>query len=288
MSKERYVIEALARGMEALALFTRETPQLGLGDVTASLGCTKSMAYRILSTLEATGYLAYDQATRRYRPTVKVLELGFTAIHALGLRETARPLLEALVDAVGETVSLAVLSQGRVLYLERIHNRAIVGIMLGVGSQVPAHATALGKVLLAGLTRTECEQQLALQPLQALTPNTLIDREALLAELEKVRCQGYAVDDEELAPGLRAVAAPLYDEHGRVVAAINITGATTTITHERIESELTPALLATAHTISRALGFAGRVMSNLSADYRVSRNRLERKGFEDRKERVKC
>ncbi|HAJ37122.1 MAG TPA: IclR family transcriptional regulator [Chloroflexi bacterium] len=258
MPKDRYVIEALARGMEALALFTRETPHLSLGDVTASLGCTKSMAYRILSTLEVSGYLTYDQTTRRYCPTVRVLELGFTAIHALGLRENARPLLEALVQAVGETVSLAVLSQGRVLYLERIHNRAIVGIMLGVGSQVPAHATALGKVLLAGLTRAECEQQLALQPLQALTPNTLTDREALLAELEKVRRQGYAVDDEELAPGLRAVAAPVYDEHGHVVAAINITGATTTITHERIETELAPALIATAHAISRALGFAGR------------------------------
>lgn len=255
-SESRYQIEALARGLAILELFTSEEPSLSLSDIVAALGLNKSTAFRFLSTLEAMGYLEREPSTRRYRPSLKVLRLGFRAIN-LEVRQVARPHLERLAQELGETVSLGVLRGTDVVYIDRVRNRAIVGVTLGLGSQLPAHTTTIGKVLLADLPPDELTTFLESVRFEELTPRTLTTGEALLTELNIVRTQGYAICDEELAPGLRAAGAPVRDIDGKAIAAINVSGSISTISHERLKAEIVPAVVRTAHQISSALGYLG-------------------------------
>ena len=253
-AKPRYGIEALARGLEILALFTTESPSLSLTEIVATLELNKSTAFRVLSTLEMLGYLERDPATRRYRPGLKVLQLGFTALNGLEVGQMARPYLERLAQVVNETASLGVLDGMRIIYVDRIRNRAIVGVVIGIGSHVPAHCTSLGKVLLADLPPDELNCRLVDADLAAFTSHTIIDPRALLDELTLVRQRGYATSDEELAVGLRAVAAPIRDATQKAVAAINVSGPVTSISHERLKSEIMPAVVKTAVQISLTLG----------------------------------
>lgn len=253
--KSRYNIEALARGLDILSLFSAEHPSLSLSQIVELLQLNKSTVYRVLSTLESMGYLEQDPITGQYRPGLKVLQLGYTAIHTLELRQIAHPYLEKLSQELMETVSLAVLDGFRTIYVDRIRNQSIVGVVLGVGSSLSAHCTALGKVLLADLPAKDINQLLASNELNAYTPKTLRTRKSLLAVLEEIRQQGYAVDDEELASGLRAVAAPIRDLSKRTIAAANVTGTTLHITDERIQEEIIPALINTTKQISSVLGY---------------------------------
>jgi len=254
--KSRYNIESLARGLEILSLFSAGRPYLSLSQIVELLSLNKSTAYRVLSTMQAMGYLEQDQTTRQYRPGLKVLQLGFTAINALEFRQVARPYLEKLSQELGETVSLAALDGFRTIYVDRVRNQSIVGVTLEVGSSLPAHCNALGKVLLAGLPTDDVNNLLATHELNAFTPKTLTTKKSLLAELQKIRNQGYAVDDEELALGLRAASVPVCDLSKRTVAAVNVTGTTLRITYKRLTDEVIPALIKTASQISTSLGYS--------------------------------
>jgi IclR family pca regulon transcriptional regulator len=254
-SKNRYNIEALARGLEILSLFSVERPALSLSQIVATLQLNKSTAYRVLSTLEALGYLEQDAVTRLYRPGLRVLQLGFTAVNSLEIRQIARPHLERLSQQLGETVSLAALDGFRTVYVDRVRNQAIVGVTLGVGSSLPAHCSSLGQVLLADLPASDLDALLASHELSAYTPKTLTSAAALRARLEEIRRRGYAIGDEELAPGLRAASAPVRDSSGRAAAAVNVTGSTDRLSYQRLDEQIIPALLETAARISTALGY---------------------------------
>ena len=192
----------------------------------------------------------------RYRPSLKVLQLGFTALNSLEVGQVARPYLERLAQEVSEAASLGVLDGLNVIYVDRIRNRAIVGVVIEIGSHVPGHCTALGKVLLADLPPEEFDKRLARADLTEYTSRTITDREALLNEVALARQRGYAVSDEELAVGLRAVAAPIRDASQKAVAAINVSGSVTTISRERLKTEIAPAVVKAAAQISLALGYS--------------------------------
>lgn len=258
MKPSRYTIDALARGLEVLALFSAERPSLTLAELTAAAGLNKSTAFRVAATLESLGYLEHDPATRRYRPGLAVLQLGFAALSGMELRQVARPHLERLAQEFDETASLAVLDRdGRdIIYIDRVRNRSIVGVVLGVGSRVPAHAASLGKALLAARSDAELAAWISGAPAQALTDHTLTSQ-ALLEDLAAVRQRGFALSDQELASGLRGAAAAIRDERGRAVAAVSISGPSSTISMERLAQQIGPAVAETALRISRGLGFPG-------------------------------
>jgi IclR family pca regulon transcriptional regulator len=220
---------------------------------------------RIASTLEGAGYLRRDPETKRYRPSLKVLQLGFSALRSMDIRQSARPYLDRLSKETGETVSLAVLDGLEIVYVDRIRNRQIVGVVLGMGSRLPAHCTSMGKAMLAYLPEDQLKTRLNGAVLAACTGNTIVEIDSLEADLAKVRRRGYAVNNQELAVGLRAVAAPIWGEHGQVVAAINISGSTETISRSRLKQELVPLLSKTAAEISQSLGFMD---GNISGDAR--------------------
>lgn len=260
MKKESsYVIESLQRGLHVLSLFNRERSALTLTEIVEATGLNKSTAFRVVNTLDSSGYLERDPDTRQYRPGLKVLQLGFSAISSLEFRQLARPYLRKLSEATGETTSLGVLDDLEVVYVDRIRSRQIiVGVVLGIGSRIPANCASMGKVLLAYLPPAELAQRIGQTPLTPCTPNSQVDLSILEAELIEVRQQRYATNDEELEIGLRAVAAPIWDDNQQVVAAINVSGSVRTISTERLLSELMPQVRDTAERISLALGYGGR------------------------------
>lgn len=252
----RYNVEALARGLDILGLFSPQNTSLSLMEVASQLELNKSTVFRLVSTLESMGYLERDPQTRRYRPSLKILHLGYTVINSLEVRQVARPHLESLSRELEETVSLCVLDGDHVVYVDRVRNKSIVGVLLKIGSRIPAHSATVGKVLLADLTPGELDTFLNSAALTPCTSRTISEREALVAELSKVRKNGYAICDGELAIGLRAAGAPIYDHEQKAIAAINVSGSSTTITLNHLKKVIVPAVVKTAAQISFALGYA--------------------------------
>jgi DNA-binding IclR family transcriptional regulator len=226
------------------SLYTIEALQRGLGVLAP--------------TLESSGYLEKDPNTKRYRPGLKVLQLGFTAISSLEFRQVAHPYLSRLSTETNETVSLGVLDEMEVVYVDRVRaRRMIVGVILGLGSRIPAHCASLGKVLLAFLPADELKEKIYQSKLTPCTINSINDYASLERELARVREQGYATNNEELESGLRAVAAPIWNHNQQVVVAINVSGSVRNITPQRIEHELAPKVCDVADQISQSLGYGG-------------------------------
>lgn len=253
-----YYIEALARGLDVLSLFSREHPTLAMSEVVALSGLSKATAYRVLSTLEATGYLQREAQTKRYSPSLKVLTLGFTAINNLDVRQIARPHLEQLAQKLELTTSLAILDGLWVVYADRIRNRAIVGVLLGLGDRIPAHCSSMGKVMLAQLPEDKLDARLAESDFAPCTARSILSAEIFKEELVLVRKQGFAFNDGELASGLRAIAAPIFNSKKQVVAALNVSGSQDEISQDRLHQDLPTQIMATAQSISQALQMAGK------------------------------
>jgi IclR family transcriptional regulator, pca regulon regulatory protein len=182
-----------------------------------------------------------------------VLELGYAFLSSLSLPEIAEPHLEDLVAVVHESSSVSVLDGGDIVYVARVPTKRIMTVAISVGTRFPAYATSMGRVLLAGLDQPELDARLREAGLRPLTPSTLTDPSALRAELERVRRQGWAVVDQELEQGLRAVAAPIRDASGVVVAAVNVSAHAGRTTLEDMRRVLLPPLLEAAAAIGRDL-----------------------------------
>jgi IclR family pca regulon transcriptional regulator len=253
----RYYIEALGRGLQILEAFSSTSPGLTLTEIAASVGMGKSTAYRFVHTLEQLGYLVRDPETRRYRPGVKVLRLGFTALSGLGLRQIAQPYLKALSAQTGETSNMTVRDGAEVVYIARYSTQQIIAINLSVGSRLPVYCTSMGKAQLIDLAADDLRALLGEGPYPALGPNTLTTLGALLAELERVRQQGYAVNDEELAAGMRSVAAPVRNSDGEIVAAINVSVPGARVSRQELETVLAPLVVDAARHIGLAVGADG-------------------------------
>lgn len=244
-------VQSFARGLAVLRSFGAQSPAQTLSEAAERAGLTRAGARRILLTLQQLGYVeSADGDGRRFRLTAKVLELGFAYLSSLPLWHLAQPDMEALVREIGESCSAAVLEGDDIVYVLRVPAGKIMAINLGVGSRLPAHCTSMGRVLLAGLDEAALTQRLGGLTLTAHTARTQTDRVALLAELQQVRAQGYALVDGELEEGLVSMAAPIVNRSGRVVAAINISGQVARTPVTQMTQQLLPRLLTTAQRIN--------------------------------------
>ena len=191
----------------------------------------KSSAYRLLATLEAHGFVERGPAGRGYRLGWKPAELAGRLRSEL--RELAAPVMEELAAKSGEIVHLSVLDGAEIVYLDKRGRSQPLTVSTTIGGRSPAHASAMGKVLLAGLPQAEARRLLGARRLKRFTPTTITEPRRLALELEAVRRQGYALDNEEAFPGIRCVAAPLRDREGTVRAAISVTAPTQRIAGRR-------------------------------------------------------
>ena len=244
-------LQQLERGIAVLQVFSREHPALTLSEVARLTDINRATARRILLTLQELGHVRSDG--RQFSLTPRVLNLGWGYFSSLGLDEVARPLMQDLVAAVEESVSLATLDLPDIVYLARVHTRHIMTVAGGVGSRLPAHATGIGRVLLAGLDDAALDRYLAGGPFTPYTPRTVTDPEQLREELADVRKAGWALLDQELEIGLRAIAAPVVDAAGRPVAGLSISSASGRTSLQDLTTRCLPRLLETAEEISVAV-----------------------------------
>ncbi|HEY4916331.1 MAG TPA: IclR family transcriptional regulator [Solirubrobacteraceae bacterium] len=250
--------QSLERGLAILACFTPKRPVLGIADIADELGMSRSTTHRYVITLVALGYLEQG-ASRKYRLGLRVTDLGMSALNSTGLREHARPYLEELRQRTSYTASLGVLDGTEVLYIDRIRSfrreARSADLDLHAGSRLPAHATAMGKLLLANLPQTEQRELIGQMKLTKRGPNTITSKKALREELDAIVSSGLGVDDQELASGVYAISAPVRNEARQVVAAVNLAAQSTMISLEEFVDALSPHLLSTADRVSARLGY---------------------------------
>jgi IclR family transcriptional regulator, pca regulon regulatory protein len=249
--------QSLERGLAILSSFRSAQPLLGVSDLARALGLSRSTTHRYVATLATLGYLQQDVETKKYRLGPRVLDLGFSAINSMELRHIGTPHLEQLSVATRHTVNMAVLDGVDIVYIERIQGSGPqeIDLNLHVGSRLPAYCTSAGKVLLAFLPRDELRSRLDEMKLTRRGPNTITAKRELLKELDHVRERGVAVNNEELAYGLRSIAAPVRSQSGDVVAAVNLAMHRSLVSMDELFEDFAPALVQTADEIAAHIGF---------------------------------
>lgn len=241
-------VEALARGLDVIACFDAARSSLSLTEVAAATGLARPTARRLLITLEELGFVRSDGGA--FSLTPKVLSLGMAYVSSLGLWDIARPHLTALVRQTGESSSMAQLDGSDIVYVARVAVSKIIALRVDIGTRFPAVQTSQGKVLLAALPAAELDAVLAQPTRSGLPPYIGRSRQQLDDELAEVRARGWALADQELAPGVRSVAAPVRDGSGTVLAAMNVTVHAAETTTETLLQHHLPLLLRTAGEIS--------------------------------------
>lgn len=244
-------VQSLERGLAVIRAFDHEHPELTLSEVAAVTGVTRAVARRFLLTLAELGYVRSDG--RFFSLTAKVLELGYAYLSSLSLPEVAEPHLEALVGEVNESSSMSVLDGHDVVYVARVPVSRIMTVSISVGTRFPAYATSMGRVLLAGMPEPELADYLSAVRLERLTARTVSSVAALRGEVARVRSQGWALVNQELEEGLRALAVPIRDRAGKVVAAVNVSAHASRTSLEAMRRDLLPPLLKAAARVEADL-----------------------------------
>ncbi len=249
------------KAMDILDCLGETGVPLSVSEISRKLGISRSTVYRLLTTLATGGYVGQDPTNpesniTKYRLGFKIPELASSLLGSIQLRQQALPFLQELKDIANETVHLVVMDRGEVTYIDKVECSQAVRMHSAIGRRGFSHCTAVGKAMLAFMSKDEVEDIVEKHGLFARTPNTITDKEALLRELERVQLQGYAVDNIENEEGIRCVGAPIFDHQGKPVAALSVSGPAFRMTMERV-IELTGAVTSTASMISRQLGYLG-------------------------------
>ncbi|GIE99939.1 IclR family transcriptional regulator [Paractinoplanes rishiriensis] len=254
MANERRSDEVgvLVKALDLLDLMATDAP-CSVAHLCQVTGVTKPAAYRILKTLDQRGYVVRDEVRREYSLGPALLGLSRAARNSTDLVRICRPAMQALHDEFGETVNLGVVTHGQVVYLDAIESVQRLRTTVHIALRDKVHTTALGKAVLAALPPPVVREQLAEADWTASTPNTVLSAEALLAELDRYRAQGYAIDNEENEVGSRCVAAPILDGAGRPVAAISVSAPTPRMSDEMLALVGT-RLVDTCKRLGNALG----------------------------------
>lgn len=241
-------IEALARGLEVIRTFSPHRPEMTLSDVATATGLARPTVRRMLLTLQELGYVAATD--RGYTLTPRVLELGMAFVASQGLWDIARPHMERLVHDTDESCSMAQLDGSDIVYVARVAVPKIIALSVTIGTRFPAASTSQGKVLLAALAPDRLAEVLAEPGRSGVTARHRPTAAELEPVLREVRARGWALADEELAAGVRSVAAPVRDGDGRVVAAMNTTVHAADTSVETLTERYLPLLLRTANAVS--------------------------------------
>lgn len=246
-------VRAVERALQILGSFDDEHPERGISEIAQSVGLHKATTHRIVTTLLSFGYLERAQDGQKYRLGLRLADLGFKVVRRMDLRREALPSMNELSRRLDETCDLSIYDRGAAFYLEVVPGNHTLTIAAAVGRSLPIHCTASGKVLLAHLAPAELDTVLS-RPLAGYTDRTIIRPAELRKQLETVRAQGYAVDDEEFEVGIRAVSAPIRDREGEVIAAMSVASPTSRMSLDRVPA-VAKDLREAADAVSRRLGW---------------------------------
>ncbi|MDX6231154.1 MAG: hypothetical protein QOH68_102 [Nocardioidaceae bacterium] len=245
-------VQSVDRAVSILEMLAHDG-ESGVTKIADELGVHKSTAFRLIATLEQRGLVEQDLERGKYRLGVGILRLAGATTARLDVVQETRPLARALAAETGETVNIAVRSEGAALYLDQIAGTSSLQSHNWVGQRIPLHATANGKVLLCGLTSEQIMTEVG-QRLRAYTPTTITSIKKLLVDIDAVREAGYAVVADELEMGLTAIAAPLHNAHGDVIASLSVSGPTFRFDEDRVKT-VVDQVMDVATEVSERLGW---------------------------------
>jgi len=257
-SKPNNLVQTIERASSILDILGQSPQGISIRELSTKIKLPKGTTHRLLSSLSYFGYVRQDLKTRNYLLGLKLVELGQLLLGQLDLRKEAEPFLRDLAERTKETVHLVFLDRNEIVYIDKVEteqNSSGLKMASRVGLRNPAHSSAVGKVLLAHFPEEELKNFIKEKGLAERTENTIIDPTQLKDHLKSVRAQGYAIDDEENEKGIRCVAAPIYNEVGKTVAAISISGPAFRITKKVIQEFLKKEVMETALKVSQRLGF---------------------------------
>jgi DNA-binding IclR family transcriptional regulator len=246
-------VQSVERAFRLLEILGQADNFITISELAEKSGLSLGTTHRLLETLISLNYVERDPTSRRYTLGLQVLHLRGAVIGHMNLSMQAMPVMKALMHRVNETVHLALLNDGEIVYIDRIEGLHTQGMYTRIGKRAPAHCTALGKIMMAHLPDAEWRQIVKERGLPRFTVNTFTTVDALSAELKKSRERGYALDNEEVEIGVRCIAAPLWDYTGQVVAALSISGPISRMRPSR-DSELSQAACWASRLISAKLG----------------------------------
>jgi DNA-binding IclR family transcriptional regulator len=246
-------VQSVDRAVSILEILAR-SGDVGVTELAQELGVHKSTAFRLVAALERRDLVEQNSGRGKYRLGPGILRLAGASTSRRDVVQESRVVSRALAQRTGETVNLAVLSDGAALYMDQVAGSSALQPHNWVGQRIPLHATSNGKVLLSALERAEVSRQVPV--LQPYTARTITTTKALHKELDEVRSRGYAIAVDELEIGLTAVAAPVRDGHGDVLASMSVSGPTFRLDARRLP-DLAQAVMAAADDVSRRLGWRG-------------------------------
>lgn len=249
-------VQTLERALDIIEVLATAEEGLGVTEIGQQIGLHKSTVYRLLSALSERGYVEKHPKDTTYKLGLKFVEISGLFLKQLELKTEALPFMRRLVEIIGQPVHLAIREGTEVVYIEKVESVNSIRMYSQIGRRVPVYCSAIGKILLTGLTDEGLEQVLDQLQVEKFTANTIDSREMFQRELQRVRVQGWAVDNEEHEPNIRCIAAPVYDYTGKIIAAISVSGEKRVIRPERDE-ELAGYVRETAEHISGRMGYVG-------------------------------
>ncbi len=254
--KTNYIIQSVSHALDVLEQFTGEHDELGVTELSKRLKLHKNNVFRLLATLESRGYIEQNKATENYRLGIRCLQLGQTYVTQMGLLRQAHPIIESLAHDANETAFVAVLRKTSVVPLDAVEADQPVRLTSRIGEALPLHCTAAGKVQLAFIPDAALREAL-LQGLPRFTDHTIVDRQALLAQLRTIAERGYSTEIGEHLTEVNSIAVPIRDYTRNVVGSLAVSGPAHRMTLERLDKEIAPLMQKAGHDLSNRLGFDG-------------------------------
>jgi len=253
-------VQSVERTLDILEALVELGSEVGLVEISQAVTLPLATVHRLLGTLIQRGYVKQNRQNRKYALGFRALQMGSDMRQRFSLRLEARPFLQRLMQRSGESANLAVLDEGEVVYIDQAQSSRILRMFTQIGNRLPAHSTGSGKVMLAFSPPEAVEGIVRRSGLPVRTPHTIVDLEAFRHELERIRHQGYGIDDEEQEEGVRCIAAPVRDESGQVVASLSISGPVTRLDDHRVQSLVTE-VVDCGNKLSTRLGYKGEPVS---------------------------
>jgi IclR family transcriptional regulator, KDG regulon repressor len=253
--KSLYFIQAVGQALDVLEQFRDNVDELGITDLSRRLNLHSTKVFRLLATLELHNFVEQNKTTTNYRLGLKNLQLGQAFVKQTGLLRHARPVLESIVRKCAETAYISILKDFKTIYLDAMESELPVRVVTRVGTMLPFHCTAEGKVLAAGMNEKDLREYFERAELKRYTSRTIRDPDELTEHLRRIAELGFAVDDEELDEGVKSVSAPIRDYTKRVIGAVSVSGPSMRFTAERMDQELAPLVKKGAEELSARLGY---------------------------------
>jgi IclR family KDG regulon transcriptional repressor len=247
-------VQTIDRALDLIELLATAKEGLGVTEIGQRIGLHKSTVFRLLNALAQRGYIEKDPKAGTYKLGLKFIEIGALFLKKLELKTEALPFMRRLAEIMGQPVHLAIRDGVEVIYIEKVESVNSIRMYSQIGRRAPVYCSAIGKILLSGLSPEHFREVVAQIRFERFTSNTILSPVELEREIRQVEAAGWAVDNEEHEPGIRCIAAPVYDYTGKAIAAVSVSGESRVIRPGR-DREIAGYVVETAREISRRIGY---------------------------------